>query len=77
MTLTWIDWLGLLSLAALLEAAILVFIKIQTYLNDPHRHERNEEWFAAFHRNLQHRYADKALRWRVEGISRHFHRDES
>jgi hypothetical protein len=76
MALTWIDWLGLVLLAALLEGAILVFLRIQFYLNDPLRKERNEQWFAAFEKQMRQRYTDPRLRWRMEGMGRLFDRSD-
>jgi hypothetical protein len=74
MSTHWIDWLGLFILAVLLQAAVLVFIWVQAQLNDPRHAQHNEEWFAIFERHQAERYADKSLRWRVEGLGRHFHR---
>ncbi len=76
MQLPWTDWIWLILLAGLLDAAVLVFIKIQGYLNDPLRQEKNDEWFKRFQHNQQERYQDGELRWRMEGLSRHFHRDD-
>jgi hypothetical protein len=71
----WIDWVGVLFLAGLVQAAVVLFLRIQVYLNDPQRASLNERWFAQFEQNIQKRYSDGAMRWRVEGLSKHFHRD--
>ena len=75
MKLGWIDWTGLLLIAGLLQAAVVVFLKIQRYLGDPLRCERNEQWFEQFEKNQREHYRDRALRWRVEDLGKHFHRE--
>lgn len=75
MQMPWIDWVWIILLAGLLDAAIIVFIKIQGYLNDPARQAKNDEWFKQFKHNQSEKYKDNTLRWRVEGLSQHFHRD--
>ena len=60
----WIAWFG---------AALLVFLYLQAYMNDPERQRKNDEWFAQFSANLAERYRDPALAWRAHAMEQHFH----
>jgi hypothetical protein len=56
----------------LLGAAVLCFIYIQRYLQDPQRAKQNEEWFSQFEANQRHRYASEGINWRARDLCEHF-----
>jgi hypothetical protein len=63
-------------LLTMIASAVAVFIRIQAWLNDPRRAEFNERWFAQFEDQLKAKYEDESLRWRYQGLSSHFQRQE-
>jgi hypothetical protein len=63
-------WLALLGL--MIACAVVVFIDIQAYRNDPDRKVRNAAWFAKFEENLRARYQDPGLAWRTNCFQGHF-----
>jgi hypothetical protein len=69
-----IELFGLLLCAALVVGAVVLFVFVQIYLNSPLRRQLNDLWFAEFQRNLQQRYSEPELNWRVNAISRLFSR---
>jgi hypothetical protein len=54
------------------SAALLVFINIQTYYNDPHRKEYEKEWYEQFIAVQQKRYLDTDIDWRAKDLGLHF-----
>jgi len=53
-------------------AALMVFINIQGYYNDPHRKEYEREWYEQFIAAQRQRYADKEIDWRAKDLGLHF-----
>lgn len=58
--------------AVAFSAAVLVFINIQSYYNDPRRRQFEEEWYEQFAAAQRRRYADHELEWRTKDLSLHF-----
>lgn len=59
-------WLAIL--AALIALAVIVFLRIQSYLSDPRRRQFNEEWFDRFEENMHRRYRNRELLWRTHAL---------
>jgi hypothetical protein len=68
-------YLGLI--AALMLCAVALFWRVQVYLADPMRHERNEQWFAKFEQYMRQRYRDRDLHWRTHILEAQFHDPKS
>lgn len=66
------DEFWLTMIAALAVLAIVAFLRIQSYLDDPRRQQFNEEWFARFEENMRRRYRDKGLLWRIHVLDGQF-----
>jgi len=61
-------------IVVLIAVAVVLFVRIQAYMENPRRKEINEEWFADFEANLRQRYrADKELSWRMHILEEQFH----
>ena len=56
----------------LLGLAVLIFIYIQHYLQDPRRKEINNEWFAQFEANQRAHYSRPGMGWRARDLREHF-----
>jgi hypothetical protein len=56
----------------LVICALIVFIHVQAYLNDPLRAQKNEEWFEYFEAFMRERYRDPSLKWRYKALDQHF-----
>jgi len=54
------------------SAALLVFINIQSYYNDPHRKEYEREWYEQFAAAQRRRYANSDIEWRMKDLNLHF-----
>lgn len=54
------------------SSALLVFINIQGYYNDPHRKQHEQEWYEQFIAAQQARYADHDIEWRAKDLGLHF-----
>lgn len=54
------------------SAALLVFINIQTYYNDPRRRQFEQEWYEQFAAAQRRRYADSEMDWRAKDLNLHF-----
>jgi len=67
------DSLFLGLLVASMACAVVVFLRVQLYLADPLRRERNEQWFQQFEAYLRQRYRDPELQWRARAIDSLFH----
>jgi len=52
--------------------AVLVFIQVWAYYEDPDRKEINDEWFEAFEEYVKERYREGGLGWRAGDLSMHF-----
>jgi hypothetical protein len=61
----------------LLSLAVLCFVYIQRYLQDPQRQRLNDEWFAKFEANRQARYTQDGINWRAHDLREHFARPTS
>ncbi|GEM_PF-2142964 len=59
------DELWLTVFGGLIVLAIIAFLRIQSYMEDPRRAEFNEWWFARFEERQRRRYHDRRLRWRI------------
>jgi hypothetical protein len=58
--------------AVAFSAALLVFINIQSYYNDPLRRQFEQEWYEQFVAAQRRRYADTELDWRAKDLNVHF-----
>lgn len=67
-----VDILYLGLIGALIICASVVFLRVQIYLADPLRQERNEQWFAQFEAYLRQRYRDRDLQWRTQVLEMQF-----
>lgn len=56
----------------LLSIAVLCFIYIQRYLQDPQRQKLNDEWFAQFEAYQRSRYREDGISWRAHDLRHHF-----
>lgn len=54
------------------SSALLVFINIQDYYNDPHRKQHEKEWYEQFIFLQQQRYTDTEIDWRSKDLGLHF-----
>ena len=63
-------WLTMIG--GLIALAIVVFLRIQSYMEDPRRAEFNERWFAQFEDQLRRRYRDRELLWRTYALDGQF-----
>ena len=60
-------------MAALMFCAIILFWRVQAYLADPLRHQRNEQWFQQFEEQMRRRYRNRELHWRKHILEAQFH----
>lgn len=60
-------------LIVLVLCAVVLFWRVQAYLADPLRHERNEQWFQQFEQNMRQRYRNQELLWRKHILEAQFH----
>ena len=56
----------------LLGIAVLIFIYIQRYLQDPNRKQLDAEWFRKFEANQRARYSGGELSWRARDLKNYF-----
>jgi hypothetical protein len=59
-------------IVALVMLAVILFIEIQRYMEDPLRKQRNDEWFREFQAYVASRYRADAIGWRVDVFERSF-----
>jgi hypothetical protein len=56
----------------LLGVAVLIFIYVQRYLQDPLRHQLDAEWYAKFEAHQRERYSSFGLGWRARDLRDYF-----
>lgn len=56
----------------LLGIAVLIFIYIQRYLQDPERKQLDAAWYKKFEENQRARYAGSEISWRVRDLRDYF-----
>ena len=59
-------------LGALVFAAIVVFVTIQFWMENPRRKEFNAVWYAQFEKHLRACYSSGELSWRSVDMRSHF-----
>ena len=52
--------------------AVVVFWRIQAYLQDPRRDELNAQWYMKFDEYVKQRYLEDDLDWRYRDLHRHW-----